>query len=220
MICKHCGYNNEETDAFCAMCGKAVEQEIEETSVLTDTQPEYQQEAEYAQTYAQPQQAYAPQQPYAPQQAYTPQQNYAQPQQAYAPQQNYAQQPYYAPVQPVVVQPVNPGKGAGIAALVFGIISWILCNPLCSFSLVAVICGSVGRKKSKAADMKNGVATAGLVLGLIPIIITALAVIAAIVTSIVMIATMGVDEFMWMLEDILDEIVWIIEDILYEIGLY
>ena len=76
------------------------------------------------------------------------------------------QQPVYQ--QPVYQQqPVDPGKGLGIAAMVLGIIS-LLCFPYILGTL-GIILGAVGLNKSKAVGMKNGMAVAGIVLGIIGI---------------------------------------------------
>ena len=69
-----------------------------------------------------------------------------------------------APVQPV--QPMkNPGKGLGVAALVLGIIAQIILPMI--LGALALILGAVGMSKSKAVGMKNGMAVAGVVLGII-----------------------------------------------------
>lgn len=194
MTCKHCGYINDGNSGFCAMCGAQLS---ENTAPQPQQQPAYSYE-DYSineQDFNQ-QPAYAPQQPYA--------------------QQPYAQQPYYAPP----VEPQNPGKGLGIASLVLGIVSFLCCNPLYLFSIIAIICGAIGRKKSKEVDMKNGTATAGLVLGILPIAISVVITVVYIVIAVIMIATMGFDEFMWTMEEFIEEFIYVFEDILYEFGLY
>ncbi len=98
-----------------------------------------------------------------------------------APQQPAPQQPapqyqapqYQAP-QTYPGQPVNTGKGLSITALVVGILcivgSWI---PVINYvttilAILGVIFGALGRKKSILATGKaSGLATAGLVLGII-----------------------------------------------------
>lgn len=76
--------------------------------------------------------------------------------------------------QPVVeAQPASNGKGMSIAALVCGIVgivgSWI---PLVSYftlipAILGVVFGSKGQKIAKATGEGKGLATAGLVLGII-----------------------------------------------------
>ena len=76
--------------------------------------------------------------------------------------------PGYAPMAPAVV----PGKGMGIAGMVLGIVAlvlfcfWYISMPC---AIIAVILGGVAASKAKAAGMKNGAATAGIVCGCIAI---------------------------------------------------
>ncbi|MHA1793622.1 MAG: DUF4190 domain-containing protein [Promethearchaeota archaeon] len=58
------------------------------------------------------------------------------------------------------------GNGNGIAALVFGIIS-LFFNPFLIMSILAIIFGAIGKKN----DDSPGMAIAGLVLGLIGLIL-------------------------------------------------
>ena len=84
----------------------------------------------------------------------------------------YNPAPGYAPVAPgyTPAPVVNPGKGMGIGALVLGILSlvlwcfWYISIPC---SLIGVILGGVGMKKSKDAGMNNGMAVAGLVCSVV-----------------------------------------------------
>ena len=209
MTCKHCGYINDGNSGFCAMCG---------AQLIAETAPQPQQPAYSYEDYSINEQDFN--QDFNQQNAYA-----QQPQQPYA-QQPYAQQPNYAPA-----EPKNPGQGPGIASLVIGIVSWLCCNPAFLLSIVAIICGAIGRKKSKEAGMKNGTATAGLALGIIPLVISAVIVIVGLVLAGVMIATMGFDEFMWTMEEIIEEfmymmeealdyLTYIIEDIFRELGIY
>lgn len=112
--------------------------------------------------------------------------NYTTPEQQDA-QQPEAQQPVYQqPAQPAYQQPAyqqpayqqqavsNDGKGFSIAALVLGILGIVgsFIPVVCYFTLVCAILGIVfgvkGRKMSTAAYGKaSGLATAGLVLGII-----------------------------------------------------
>lgn len=70
----------------------------------------------------------------------------------------------------------KPGKGLGIASLILGIVSLLLsccCMPI-PLPIAGLIMGIISKKKAKAVGMKNGVATAGVVL-------CAIALIAAVV---------------------------------------
>ena len=75
-------------------------------------------------------------------------------------------QPQYQQPQMPYQAPVIPGKGLGIASMVLGIISlvlfcvWYIAMPC---AIVAAALGGVASSKAKAAGMKNGVATAGIV---------------------------------------------------------
>lgn len=84
--------------------------------------------------------------------------------------------------------PVNDGKGMSIAALVLGILGiiggWI--PVVCYFTTVCAVLGLIfgilGRKKSALVNGKpSGLATAGLVLGIIG---TAIAVLGLICTAV------------------------------------
>lgn len=95
----------------------------------------------------------------------------------------------------------DPGKGMGIAGMILGIVS-LLCNTVCScmygsvlggpLSVVGLILSIIARKKSKAAGCSNGMATAGLVMNLISVIIIALAIlgIVAYIAFVVVVALM------------------------------
>lgn len=82
-----------------------------------------------------------PQPTYAPQPApITPEFSAPQPQQT------------YQPAQPAT----NPGQGLGIASLV---------TSLLGIGAVGLILGIIAKNKSKAVGMKNGLATAGIIIG-------------------------------------------------------
>jgi hypothetical protein len=63
-----------------------------------------------------------------------------------------------------------PGKGLGIASMVVGIVAivlvcmWYISIPL---AIVGAALGGVASSKAKKANMKNGMATAGLVCSII-----------------------------------------------------
>lgn len=88
----------------------------------------------------------------------------------------YNPAPGYAPAAPgyVPAAVTNPGKGLGIGSMVLGILSLVLwCFYYISIpgSLVGIILGAVGMKKSKDAGMNNGMAVAGLVCSIIALAI-------------------------------------------------
>lgn len=135
--------------------------------------PQYQQPQ--AQQYQQPQMPQY-QQPQMPQ--------YQQPQaQQYQPSQTpqpYNQQTYYqyAPVNPAVVSQQNTADGFAVASLICGIVGLLSC---CTFipSLLAVIFGAISKVKNDGSR-PTGMSTAGLILGIIGMIISVLWVAAMI----------------------------------------
>lgn len=105
-------------------------------------------------------------------------------------QQPYQQQPYqqqpYQPYQPPQRNPQD-GRGFSIASLVIGCCSIVFCwTPalnliLLACGIIAVIMGTMGRKKSIMAYGKaSGLATAGLVLGIIGTAITGIGAVSCI----------------------------------------
>lgn len=93
-------------------------------------------------------------------------------------------QPQYQPVQPQYqpqppVAPTVPGKGMGVASMVLGIISlvlfciWYIALPC---AIISLILGAVGSSNAKKAGMKNGMATAGIVMSCIALGLALLAV--------------------------------------------
>ncbi|MFC5137571.1 DUF4190 domain-containing protein [Actinomycetospora rhizophila] len=104
----------------------------------------------------------------------------------YGQQGGYGQQPYGEPSyagpggqtpgwgQPAV--PTKPRNGMGIAALVFGILALLTCwwLPVVGgiLAIVAIVLGVVGRGRAKRLEANNkGVATTGLVLGIISLLL-------------------------------------------------
>lgn len=114
-----------------------------------------------------------PQQPYAPQQPVPPQQPYGAPQ---VPQQPYGQQPG-------MLLPPPPGaKGKSIAALVLGIVAAVFCwfgwfsIIALVMAIVAIVLGVQGRNACPVGYQGRGLATAGLVLGIIGTVLSGIAV--------------------------------------------
>jgi hypothetical protein len=81
-----------------------------------------------------------------------------------------------APMAPVtIVSNSAPKNGMGVAALVLGIISVVLPWFFFVFAALAIIFGSVGQGRVNRGEATNkGVATAGVVLGAIGLVISAL----------------------------------------------
>ncbi len=87
------------------------------------------------------------------------------------------------------VPAANPGKAFGIVALVCGIVGLVLtlcpCFAMCflnflafPLAIVGIIFGVLGKKKSAAVGLKNKLATVGLILSIVTIVVGVIAVIA------------------------------------------
>lgn len=112
-------------------------------------------------------------------QGYDNQQNYtAQPQQPNA-QQNYTAQPQQYNAQPYQAEvPQKKNDGNAIASLVLGIVSIVCCNPLFAASIVGLV---LGIKSRNANPDNNSMATAGIILSCIGIVVGIIAIIVAVV---------------------------------------
>ena len=146
MICNKCGYMNNDNDRFCGMCGETMPDPVQ-------GEPETP-----AFDYGFSDQDFA--QPDYSQQNY--QQDFSQPDFA---QQDFSQQSF--PQQPVAE---DPGKTLGLVGMVLGILGMTICNGTFFVSIAAIICGSIGMKKSKEAGFKNTFGLVGVILGPIGII--------------------------------------------------
>ncbi len=99
--------------------------------------------------------------------------------QPYNSQQTYGQSPYES--QPVV-SGVVPGKGAGIASLILGIVSLVFfCMVYVSVptGIAAIITGAISISKAKAAGHKSGMGVAGIVCAVIGMIVSIGLIVAA-----------------------------------------
>ncbi|MBP3706753.1 MAG: DUF4190 domain-containing protein [Clostridia bacterium] len=101
---------------------------------------------------------------------------------AQPPIQPPVQQPMYQ--QPMYQQPMVPGKGLGIASMVLGILSlvlfcvWYVAIPC---GIIGLVLGAVGYNKARSCNIKNGMATAGIVCSCIAL---GLAVLFVIIVAI------------------------------------
>ncbi len=77
------------------------------------------------------------------------------------PSEPQAPAPAPQPMNQVPVAAANPGQGLGIASLICSILG---------VSLIGLILGIIGLKKSKEAGMGNGMALAGIILGAIGLV--------------------------------------------------
>ncbi|MGQ9475392.1 MAG: DUF4190 domain-containing protein [Actinomycetota bacterium] len=146
--CARCGRENHEESAFCAYCGGSFTSESE----ALESGP-----------------SSAPPGPGSPQEgAYTPEpppfeRASAYPQQPYRP--GIPQQPPYYPA-------TLKNNGKAIASLVLGIVGLFFCPFICS--LLAIVLGYSARKEIAASaglEGGEGLATAGLVMGCIGLVI-------------------------------------------------
>lgn len=222
MYCPSCGALVGENDNNCAQCGAllkstppatetvaepAVESVVEPAVEPTQNQTQYDQPDYNQPVYQQPDYQ---------------QNGYSQPD-----YQPVYQDPYQDPYQqPIPVQPpVDPGKNFGIASLVLGIVGFITCccpfasalsaiSPICI--IVGIVLGFIARSKSKAVNIKNNLALAGIIFSIVPIILFIICV--AVVTGVI-IATdgeilnevaraleeAGMGEYTYMFEEMLGE---------------
>ena len=138
-------------------------------------QPQYQQPQYQQPQYQQPQY----QQPYQQPQYQQPQ--YQQPyQQSQYQQQPINQQPYYqyAPVDPSMVSQQNTSDGFAIASLICSIVGFAACCTVVP-SLLAIIFAAISKAKNDGTR-PTGVSTAGLILGIIGLIMNFLVVLGMI----------------------------------------
>ena len=153
MICRNCGAKNPKDAIICSQCNRPVEAEQRQVY------------AGQPQGYGQPGQGAAPfEQPYGqPGQGATPfEQPYSQPGQGATPPPNFGQ-PYQSKFHGRVQK--DPAESAATASLVFGIIGLCLIGMV--FGIVAIVQG----RKAKSLGYTGGKATAGIVLGIVAIIV-------------------------------------------------
>ena len=136
-------------------------------------QPQYQQPQYQQPQYQQPQY----QQPQYQQPQYQ-QPQYQQPQSA--PPQAINQQPYYqyAPVDPALISQQNTTDGFAIASLICSCVGLVSCCTIVP-SLLGVIFAAISKAKNDGSR-PTGVSTAGLITGIIGLIINIIIVIAMI----------------------------------------
>lgn len=98
------------------------------------------------------------------------QNGYNQPQNDYQNDYNYNQQQGYQngynQPQQYYQEPADNSKGFAITSLVLGIVSFFCCGTVCS--IVGLIFGIMSRKKN---PVNNGMATAGIVLSIISLVL-------------------------------------------------
>ena len=197
MVCKSCGTENEEGAKFCRNCGLPIVPESE------TIQPDYdydKSETDAEDTVTEPadgdagepvsqsqpsqsetQQTYAAGQYGQPQNTYQGQPgNQGQPayqgQPGYQGQQGYQGQPGYQGRPPKVT------PGTSIAALILGIVSVVCCFT----GIISIGCGIAAiiiYAVKKQKDVKDGMLTAGLILGIVGIGLTIIAIIMVFATG-------------------------------------
>ncbi len=193
--CINCGQTLDNSVKFCPACG-AQQGEYDRPQ----NGPVYAEQGYGGpgQPYAPPQQPYVEQQPYPPAPQYEPQQQY------------YGQNPYEPA--PPYYPPVAPDNGKATAALVFGILSmagiFFPVIPLSNFvmPLLAVIFGIIGRKECEEGHPKRSSATAGMVLGIIKLLIVVVFIILLITAFSTVVALLSNYPFMEEILDALEEV--------------
>lgn len=73
----------------------------------------------------------------------------------------------------------EPGKNFAIASLVLGIVSFFCCGTICS--ILGIIFGVISKQRQKE---NNGMATAGIVLSIITLVLGILGIIIGIATGL------------------------------------
>ena len=92
--------------------------------------------------------------------------------------------------QPTASAPQSTGKGFSIAALVLGIVSCVLAwfylvnIAAILLSTIGVVLAAIGRKHAKAAGASTGMGTAGLVLSIIALALSAIGFISCTLCAI------------------------------------
>lgn len=81
--------------------------------------------------------------------------------------------------------PANPGATMGIVGLILSIF----------FSFIGIIVSAIALKKSKAAGMTNGVAVAGIIVGVITTIILVITIVSIVGAGMAFNAAVGDMEF-------------------------
>lgn len=76
-------------------------------------------------------------------------------------------------------QPEQPGRGFAIASLVLGIVSFFCCGTICS--ILGIIFGVISKQRQKE---NNGMATVGIVLSIITLVLGIVFTIIAISTGL------------------------------------
>ena len=198
MFCPSCGALIDEGLSFCPQCGSSL-------NSYTQTQNFYQQ------TDDRPTELFNEGFAYQSESAYAPSQNMYQ----NAPVYNQAP-PVYQNVQPMYNQYQNsptynqpgyanqyaglerpnrdPGNVCGILSLIFSIISYplIIAYGLgIYFWIAALVLGIVGTKVSKRNGFKNGKAKAGIIITLIPLMISVVAAVIGLFIFLIVLITEG-----------------------------
>ena len=87
-----------------------------------------------------------------------------------------------APPPPPVGQPAAQTTKLPVWSFIFGLASFIQCLPLIG-GIVAIVTGVMGRKRAKQLNQSSGLATAGIVLGILGLIISLIVTIILISTG-------------------------------------
>lgn len=192
MICPNCGTLVDDNFKHCTQCGSPLEmtftpdaQAFAPMEQAFDSAEQTFDSAEQAFDSAEQTFDYAEQNFNASEQAYNnAQENFAYADQSFNTmgQQPYNNEPYNPMMPPMPIE--DPGKGMGIASLVLGIISMVVCNVIV-IPVLGIVFGAIGRKKSKEAGFENKMATAGLILSIIGAVVAVVLPIVIVVLYVV-----------------------------------
>ena len=172
-ICTQCGAELSDDIRFCTECGAPLP---EGTAPQTENKPEEKKETVTVAAPAQPEPAPAPEPaptpaPPPPPPVQTPPPRQTPPPQQPVYQQPVYQQPAYQP-NPAKEETTLPGKPFGIVAMICGIVSLFLgligvaiAPPI--LGPAAIVFSCLAKNKASSVGKSNGMATVGLVLGIV-----------------------------------------------------
>jgi hypothetical protein len=169
-FCSKCGAQNPDGSAFCHCCGSSLKAEPIVPQAPVEVQPPVE-----VQTPVEPQATYAP----VPASPVYSQPNYEQPnysQPSYNPTgysaPGYSAPGYYATAATAVTTALpTPAKVLGIISMVCGILSCCTFYAGIAFAIAALVTAGIAKSKTPS-NLSNGKANAGLITGIIGMVIS------------------------------------------------
>lgn len=207
MICSTCGTQLPDDLKFCTLCGTAINNSApnvgyrpmeDRPTELFNEAPPYEPVSynapnyQYDNSYTQTPPSYQPSEPMynqAPGYNQAPMYNQAPPVYQPAPLQGqYSYQTFADPYAGLEPPKRDPGKVCGILSLIFSLVGYptlILYGSGLFFWLAALILGAIGKSASKRAGFSNGRAKAGIIITLLPLIISVIIGVIALVVFLI-----------------------------------